>query len=199
VLNFFADVRPEGDRRRSYGFAERLNLDLSRRVALMSTGMRQKLALAATLAARTPLLILDEPTNNLDPTVRGVVASLVGEARCEGRTVLLSSHVLSEAEQMCDRLMILRDGRVAHTQVMSELRRRHCIRARLSGPLPPPPEPLASQLSVREHGGGQVTIEIPGELGPVLSWLATLPLEEVRVEPVGLRAVYDQYHSEQTA
>ncbi len=73
----------------------------------MSTGMRQKLALAATLAADTPLVILDEPTSNLDPTVRGDVVALVAEAKRDGRTVLFSSHVLSEAEQACDRVAIL--------------------------------------------------------------------------------------------
>src|SRR5688500_11010160 len=70
VLAFFADVRPGGDLNRSKKLAERLELDLSRRVAFMSTGMKQKLALSATLAAQTPLMILDEPTANLDPSIR---------------------------------------------------------------------------------------------------------------------------------
>jgi ABC-2 type transport system ATP-binding protein len=110
ALAFFAEIRPGGDLRRALVLAERLELDLSRRVSYMSTGMKQKLALAATLAADTPLLILDEPTANLDPTVRRAVLALVAEARTAGKTVMFSSHVLSEVEEVCDRVVILRAG-----------------------------------------------------------------------------------------
>jgi len=194
VLKFFADVRPEGDFRRSLTLADRLELDLSRRVSAMSTGMRQKLALAATMAADTPLSILDEPTANLDPTVRGVVLELVNEARESGRTILFSSHVLSEVEQACDRVSFLRGGRLVHTQTMSELKCRHRIQAELTGAMPPVPASLDGELSVRADEEGHVIIETPGELSPLLSWLATLPLRRMNVEPVGLRALYDQLH-----
>ena len=76
----------------------------------MSTGMRQKLALAAVLAVEVPLLILDEPTSNLDPTVRSTVLALISEARSHGRTVIFSSHVMSEVEQTCDRVAMLSPG-----------------------------------------------------------------------------------------
>jgi ABC-2 type transport system ATP-binding protein len=174
--------------------AQRLELDLSRRVAFMSTGMRQKLALVATLAADTPLVILDEPTANLDPTVRGIVAQMVIEARQQGRTVLFSSHVLSEVEEVCDRVAFLRSGRLAHLQVMHELKRRHRIRAVLTGPWQPPPSHLAEQLSIRRSANGHVAIETPGELAPVLQWLSSMTLEEMNVQPVGLRALYDRVH-----
>ena len=100
----------------------------------MSTGMRQKLALAVTLAVDTPLVILDEPTSNLDPTVRADVAALVVEAKHAGRTVIFSSHVISEVEQVCDRALILRAGQLVHTQVISELAAQHRIRAQLHRP-----------------------------------------------------------------
>jgi ABC-2 type transport system ATP-binding protein len=192
VLRFFARVRPEGSLTRALALAERLKLDLSRQVALMSTGMRQKLALAATLSADTPLVILDEPTSNLDPTVRGEVIALVREARQAGRTVIFSSHVLSEVEQTCDRVVLLRQGRLVHTQVVAQLRRQHRIVAKLTGPMPPPPEHLAD-LNIRTNNG-QVLIETPGELSPLLGWLAQLPIVQVQIEPVGLQAVYDRFH-----
>jgi len=198
ALRFFAEIRPGSDLARSQLLAERLELDLSRRVSLMSTGMKQKLALAATLAAQTPIYILDEPTANLDPTVRSTVLALVAEARVAGKSVLFSSHVLSEVEQVCDRVVILRAGRLVHTQVMRELRTQHRIVAQLSAPLPPIPESLRHQLVIASHAGAEVTFETPGELAPLLGWLATLPLADVRIEPVGLRAVYDRYHREQT-
>jgi ABC-2 type transport system ATP-binding protein len=194
VLQFFAEVRPGGDYQRSLKMAQRLELDLSRRVAFMSTGMRQKLALVATLAAATPLVILDEPTANLDPTVRGIVAQMVTEARQQGRTVLFSSHVLSEVEEVCDRVAFLRSGRLAHLQVMHELKRRHRIRAVLTGRWQPPPSHLANELSIRRSPNGHVAIETPGELAPVLQWLSSMTLEEMNVQPVGLRALYDRVH-----
>ena len=199
VLRFFADVRPGGDYRRSATLAERLRLDISRQVALMSTGMRQKLALAAALSADTPLVILDEPTSNLDPTIRSEVLALVREARDAGRTILFSSHVLSEVEQACDRVVILRRGVLVHTQVVSQLRRQHRIRAQLTGPLAPLPEHLAAELSVEVHDSQELTIETPGELSPLLGWLAQLPIERVRIDPIGLQAVYDRFHAGESA
>lgn len=194
VLAFFTQVRRGGDYLRAQHFADRLQLDLSRRVALMSTGMRQKLALAITLAAETPLIILDEPTSNLDPTVRSTVIQMVAEAKAAGRTVLFSSHVLSEVEQVCDRVVILNSGQVVHTQVMSQLRLRHRIVATLHGPIPQVPLNLTEHLTIQSNGAGRLTIETAGELSPLLGWLASLSLEEVSIQPLGLQAVYDQYH-----
>jgi ABC-2 type transport system ATP-binding protein len=195
VLRFFADVRGGGQFDGAIQMAKRLDLDLRRRVSNMSTGMRQKLALVASLATNAELVILDEPTSNLDPTIRSTVQELVEEARAGGRTVLFSSHVLSEVEQVCDRVAILRAGELVHLQVMSELRRRHRIYATLRGTLPAVPDEFDGQLLIRAGDDGQVIIETPGELSPLLGWLSTLPLEEVRIEPVGLRAVYDAFHS----
>ena len=193
VLDFFAQLRGQRDAATSLALAERLALDLDRRVAQMSTGMRQKLALAAVLAADAPLIILDEPTSNLDPTVRNVVAALVREAAAAGRTVLFSSHILSEVEDVCDRVAILRAGRLVHDQIMSEIRRGHRLEARIAGPLPPPPSNLAAAIAV-QSSADRLVIETPGELAPLLGWLATLPLQEVRIEPLGLKSVYQQYH-----
>jgi ABC-2 type transport system ATP-binding protein len=196
ALRFFADIRPGGSLSRSLAIAARLELDLTRRVSFMSTGMKQKLALSATLAADASLYILDEPTANLDPTVRAAILSLVTEARAAGKTVLFSSHVLSEVEQVCDRVVILRSGRPVHTQFMSQLRQQHRIVAKLTGPLPPIPPALSSQLAVVDNGNGEAILETPGELAPLLHWLATLPLADMRIEPLGLRTIYNRVHPE---
>jgi ABC-2 type transport system ATP-binding protein len=155
--------------------------------------MRQKLALATVLSVAAPLVILDEPTSSLDPTARQVVLELVREARAAGRTVIFSSHVLSEVEAVCDRVAVLRRGHLVHTQVMSQLRLRHRIRAVLRGPLGEPPPQLA-HVEIARGQDGQIQIETPDELSPLLGWLAGLPLSEVRIEPVGLQAVYDRFH-----
>jgi ABC-2 type transport system ATP-binding protein len=195
MLRFFADIRSGVAWSQVMAVVDRLELDVTRRVSSMSTGMRQKLALAAAVASETPLLILDEPTSNLDPTVRGTVLELVEEARQRGRTVVFSSHVLSEVELACDRVAILRSGELVHTQVMAELRRRHRIRAILKGALPSVPLDFHDQLHIESGRDGDVLIETAGELAPLLGWLSTLPLEEIRIEPLGLRAVYDTYQT----
>jgi ABC-2 type transport system ATP-binding protein len=195
VLDFFARLRPACSRATAARVADRLGLDCGRQVGRMSTGMRQKLALAAVLATDVPLVILDEPTANLDPTARAEVLGLVREARAAGRTVIFSSHVLSEVEEACDRVAILRSGRLVHEQSLDHLRRCHRIRARLAGPFAGVPAALADRVAVAGGGGdGRIVLEASDSLAPLLGWLATLPLEEMQVEPVGLATVYDRFH-----
>ena len=194
VLDFFARLRSGCDRQRATAIARRLDLDCGRQVARMSTGMRQKLALAMVLATEARLMILDEPTANLDPTARAEVLELVRECRTAGRTVIFSSHVLSEVEESCDRVAILRSGQVVHEQSLDHLRRCHRIRARLAGPFAGVPAALADRVAVAAADAGRIVLEASDSLAPLLGWLATLPLEEVQVEPVGLAAVYDRFH-----
>ena len=174
--------------------ADRLKLDIKRFVGFMSTGMRQKLALAVTMSAETELKILDEPTANLDPNVRGEVMQMIREARDAGQTVLFSSHVLPEVEETSDRVTIVRAGELVHTQVMSELRRQHRIRARLLGEFVPVPESLGQEVTTCQVEDGRLLLETPSELSKLLGWLASQPIAEVTVEPIGLRAVYDRFH-----
>jgi len=194
VLDFFAGLRRECSRDVAGRVADRLGLDCSRQVARMSTGMRQKLALAVVLATEVPLVILDEPTANLDPTARSIVLDLAREARAAGRTVIFSSHVLSEVEETCDHVAILRAGRVVHRQSIEDLRRGHRIHAELHAAFPGVPAEFAGRLSATPQGPRGVVLETEEPLAPLLGWLATLPLAEVRVEPVGLQAVYDRFH-----
>lgn len=193
VMELFCEFRSSTNLKKGLEIAERLELDLSRWVGLMSTGMRQKLAMAICLAAETPVLILDEPTANLDPTVRGEVMQIVEEAKKTGRTVLFSSHVLSEIEDVCDHVGILRAGQLVYQASMGELKQQHRIRAHLTGELPELPEALRSLVSVRQHDR-MVEIETPGELSKVLKWLSGAALDDMHVQPIGLRSVYDRYH-----
>ena len=194
VLDFFSRLRPACRRDAATRVAERLGLDCSRQVGRMSTGMRQKLALCVVLATDAELVILDEPTANLDPTARAEVLDLVTEARAAGRTVIFSSHVLSEVETACDRVVILRAGRLVHEQSIEHLRRSHRISARLAGPFTGVPEALSAHVSLAAHHDDRVVLEAADSLPRLLGWLATLPLEEMQVEPVGLGAVYDRFH-----
>jgi len=198
VLDFFTSIRKSGNKKLAMALADRLELDLRTRVAYMSTGMRQKLALVATFSAETPLLILDEPTANLDPNVRSEIMKLTVEARQSGQTVIFSSHILPEVEEACDRVVILRSGQLVHTQVMADLRRQHRIRGMLKGEMPTPPAEFKNDVVVHQDEQSQVVIETAHELTSLLGWLATCPLSEIQIEPVGLRAIYDRHQSDKS-
>ena len=195
LLKMFAGLRENGSFEASLEVADRLELDLSRWVGLMSTGMKQKLALAICLSVEAPLLILDEPTANLDPTVRGQVLELIKEAKKRGQTVIFSSHVLSEIEEVCDRVAILKRGELVFEQSLEDLAWQHRIRATTDIDVSQHSDKLvADQRPTILQDDDRVMIETQGELSPVLKWLAEMPLRNVTVEPVGLRSVYDRIH-----
>jgi ABC-2 type transport system ATP-binding protein len=201
VLKFFAEMHPAGDLERSLEVADRLELQTRRRVGFMSTGMRQKLALSVVLGLATPLLILDEPTANLDPTIRAAVLDLVLSARDQGRTVIFSSHVLSEIEDTCDRVAFLRHGKLAHELTMNDLFQRHRITARQPAELVHVPEQFKDSVTldtVQQGRSGHLQIDTAGDLAPLLAWVDSLNLQQIRIEPLGLRAVYDSVHSGST-
>jgi ABC-2 type transport system ATP-binding protein len=194
VLSFLASVRQSnGSPTRALQMAQRLDLDVDRRVALMSTGMRQKLALAATLSQAARLLVLDEPTSSLDPNIRREVVNIVRQLRADGCTVLFSSHVLSEVEEVCDRVAILREGRLVHLQNMRELRRKHRVTGRWTGDPPVVPPQLRSRVRA-ERDGDRLRLEIEGDLSEVLDWISALRIREMTIEPFGVRAIYERFH-----
>ena len=193
LIKQFCGLRSNADVDRALEIADRLELNLERWVGLMSTGMRQKLALSVCLAVDCPLIILDEPTANLDPTVRGRVLGLVQEARDAGKTVIFSSHVLSEIEDVCDRVGILKHGELVYLKPLSDLRQQHRIQFKTEGPLPSPPAALESLVTIRENHRGYL-VETPTRVPEVLKWLTQFPLTDVSIEPIGLQSVYDQFH-----
>ena len=201
VLKFFAEMHPAGNLERSLEVADRLELQTRRRVGFMSTGMRQKLALSVVLGLATPLLILDEPTANLDPTIRAAVLDLVVAARGAGRTVIFSSHVLSEIEETCDRVAFLRHGKLSHELTMTDLFQRHRITARKPDAVIQVPEQFKGVVTLNASNEGQsghLQIDTAGDLAPLLAWVDSLGLHQIRIEPLGLRAVYDVVHSGNT-
>ncbi len=125
ALKLFSEMHPRGNLKASIRIAERLGLDMSRMVGFMSTGMRQKLAIAIVLGIDADLVILDEPTANLDPSVRAEVLSLVKEKHQAGATVVFSSHLLDEIEELCDHAAIIKAGRVIRSVDLHELRKTY--------------------------------------------------------------------------
>jgi ABC-2 type transport system ATP-binding protein len=172
--------------------ARRFDIDLGRPLAQMSSGMKRKVALLSVMTTHAPLLILDEPTNTLDPTMRDELLLQLSRAREQGQTVLFSSHVLTEVEQVCDRVGILQRGRLVHLQDMADLRQSRRILATIARPLDPLPDlPGLREAEKHDH---QVTLEYGGPLPPMLDWLSRQPIEDLRVEPLGLGPIYHRYH-----
>ena len=171
--------------------AERFDIDLKRPLATLSSGMKRKVALLQVLVPHAPLLIMDEPTNALDPTMRDELLHQVRCCRKRGQAVLFSSHVLTEVEKVCDRVAILRGGKLVHLQTTAALQAGQLISARLVdgadvGSLP------GLKLLTRE--GDRIRLEYAGPLPALLEWLARQPLADLRLEPLGLAAVYQRFH-----
>jgi ABC-2 type transport system ATP-binding protein len=149
----------------------RFDLDPSKRVRAYSKGNRQKVVLIAALMTRADLLLLDEPTSGLDPLMEQVFRQCIEEARGRGQTVVLSSHILSEVEALCDRVAILRAGWLVDVGRLSEMRHLSAltIEAELDGPAPD----LSGIPGVRviEATDNRVRCEVTGVIEPVLQAL----------------------------
>jgi ABC-2 type transport system ATP-binding protein len=138
TLDYFANLRGGVDRAYQKQLIERFDIDAKRRFKEYSKGNKQKIGLVIALQHRPELLILDEPTSGLDPLVQQSFYQLVREARQEGRTVFLSSHILSEVERTADRVGIIREGRLVKVDSVEGLRdlAHHQVELRFSGPVP---------------------------------------------------------------
>ena len=132
IVNFLARLRGASVDGEVDVLAKRFDIDLTRPLVQLSSGMKRKVALLAVLAPRVPLVILDEPTNTLDPTMRDELLGQFRAASERGQTVLFSSHVLAEVERVCDRVGILQRGKLVHEQTIAELQKASLIRARFS-------------------------------------------------------------------
>jgi ABC-2 type transport system ATP-binding protein len=138
TIEYFANLRGGVDPAYQKALVERLDLDLTRRFKEYSKGNKQKVGLVIALQHRPDLLILDEPTSGLDPLVQQSFFSTLRELVAEGRTVFLSSHILSEIEKSCDRVAIIREGRLVKIGTVDALRdlAHHQVELRFSGPVP---------------------------------------------------------------
>ncbi|MEY9891005.1 ABC-2 type transport system ATP-binding protein [Catenulispora sp. MAP5-51] len=162
VLAMLAKLRGrKADAGRLAELLERFDLDPGKKGRAYSKGNRQKVMLVAAFASETDLLVLDEPTSGLDPLMEAEFRACLAQEKARGRTVLLSSHILSEVEEVCDRVSIVRRGRVAESGTLAEL--RHLTRTLVDAELPRLPGGLDALAGLHEvrvtelgpsHGGG---------------------------------------------
>jgi ABC-2 type transport system ATP-binding protein len=193
IVRFLGKLRGEPVGAEADALARRLEIDLDRPLTNLSSGMKRKVALLTVLVPRVPLVLLDEPTNTLDPTMRDELLDQLRFARERGQAVVFCSHVLAEVERVCDRVGILRAGKLVHLQRMADLREGRFVRGRFDR-VPsqgPDGQPLRAD-AVRSDG--QAAIEYRGPLPALLRWLADHAPAELRLEPLGLAPIYRKYH-----
>ena len=146
---------------------------LGRRLYTYSKGMKQKLALTAAIQTNPALLVLDEPTDGLDPLIQRSFEGVLRELRDQGATVFMSSHDLAEVERTCQRVAIIRDGHIVAEEAIDDLKRRHRRVAEVTFVNEPPPGlSLVSGIEVLERGGSRVVIALEGSVTPLLRFLA---------------------------
>jgi ABC-2 type transport system ATP-binding protein len=188
---YLARLRGGTDEAYRATLVERFSLDVDKKVRALSKGNRQKVQLVAALATRADLLILDEPTSGLDPLMEVAFRESVHEAKGRGQAVFLSSHILSEVEALCDRVGILRDGRLVDEGTLAELRHlsAQTVEVSFDGPAPA----LAPMPGVEVEGAGESALrfEVSGSIAPLLSALAghavlTLSTREPSLEEIFL-------------
>jgi len=178
TVEYFANLRGGVDRAYQASLIERFDLDPTRRYKEYSKGNKQKVGLVIALQHQPELLMLDEPTSGLDPLIQQSFFELVREARTEGRTVFLSSHILSEVERTCDRAAIIREGRLARVDRVEALRdlAHHQVELRFSGPIPAAEFeslPGVSHVTADQH---VLRMRVSGPITPVVRAAARFEL-----------------------
>ncbi|HEY3139021.1 MAG TPA: ABC transporter ATP-binding protein [Blastocatellia bacterium] len=177
---------------------ERLELrdmDLRRKLREYSTGMKRKLGLLQALQGDPPLLILDEPTEGLDPLMQESFYELLAELKRRGRTVFMSSHVLSEVARVCDRVALLRKGELALLASVEEIRKLAARRVRIFFSQDVTIDAaLPAGHELVERGPRVWSLRVAGALGPLLNLLATLPVKDLEVEEPRLEDVLIKFY-----
>ncbi|MFD8420473.1 ATP-binding cassette domain-containing protein [Streptomyces sp. NPDC059466] len=197
VIDLYGRLRGGLDRGRRAELIERFELDPTKKGRTYSKGNRQKVALVAAFASDVDLLILDEPTSGLDPLMEEVFRHCVEEERDRGRTILLSSHILSEVEQLCDRVSIIRKGRTVESGTLAEL--RHLTRTGVTAELDGPPGALASLPGVHDVDvqGTRVRLQVDTDkLNAVLRSLTDSGVRSLAAAPPTLEALFLRHYQE---
>ncbi|ASU78688.1 ABC transporter ATP-binding protein [Actinopolyspora erythraea] len=195
VIDLLCRLRGTIDQQRKETLIERFQLDPSKKTRAYSKGNRQKVALVAALASDVELFILDEPTSGLDPLMEAAFRECIAEEKAKGRTILLSSHLLSEVETLCDRVSIIRAGRIVEAGSLEEL--RHLTRISVAAKVDAPSTGLASQPGVHEFtiDGDRIRCQVDSEhIGGAVAYLGTLGLRDITTQPPTLEELFIRHY-----
>lgn len=203
IINYLASVRGDAKRiiKHADELAERLKLDVSKRVRDYSSGNKRKLGLVLAMMHSPDLLILDEPTGGLDPLVQQTFHEMMSEYRDKGRTVFLSSHVLSEVQTICDRVGILRDGELKAVESVERLTHVefHWVEVKFRDAIP---NGLLDELenlgavSDVSMNGASIRLRLAGDFDPLLRRIGGGYVENMRVEEPSLEEIFLAFYSD---
>lgn len=203
TLEYFANLRGGCDRTYRDQLVDRFDFDSAKKVRALSKGNRQKIQLIAAFATRAEILILDEPTSGLDPLMEAAFRATVAEARERGQTIFLSSHVLSEVELLCDRIGILRTGKLIDQGTLAQLRHLTARTVEVTFM-----ESHVDAESLRGIDGVEIAtvddhrleLQVRGDMGPLLQALAHLPVKTLDSREPSLEEIFlVHYHSNSAA
>jgi polyether ionophore transport system ATP-binding protein len=190
TLEFLARVRGAGDGSYRDVLIDRFQLDANKKVRALSHGNQQKVQLIAAFSSRADLLVLDEPTGGLDPLMEMAFRQTVLEAKASGQTVFLSSHILAEVEAVCDRVGILRAGRLVDQGTLAELRHlsAQTVEVTFDGDLPD--LPALPGVEVEQAGANALRFEVTGGVGPLIASLARYPIVSLESRAPSLEEIF---------
>jgi ABC-2 type transport system ATP-binding protein len=200
VIDLFGRLRGDFDRRRRDDLLGRFQLDPTKKTRSYSKGNRQKVGLVAGLVSNAELLLLDEPTSGLDPLMETVFQDCIREVKAEGRTVFLSSHILAEVEALCDRLSIIRLGRVVESGTLDEL--RHLTRTSISAETEGPAESVADLAGVHDFRieGMHVQFDVDTDhLDAAVRRLGELGVRSLVSRPPALEELFLRHYGDELA
>jgi len=194
TIEFLARLHGGTDRAYRDELVQRFELDTKKKVRALSKGNRQKVQLVAALATRADLLVLDEPTSGLDPLMEMAFRECIREAKERGQAVFLSSHILSEVEALCDRVGILREGRLVDQGTLAELRHlsTQTVEVTFSDRVPQLP-PLPG-VQVNQAGPNALRFEVSGSVGPVINALAGHPVTALVSREPSLEEIFMHHY-----
>ena len=194
TIEFLARLHGSTDRAYRDELVQRFELDTKKKVRALSKGNRQKVQLVAALATRADLLVLDEPTSGLDPLMEMAFRECIREAKERGQAVFLSSHILSEVEALCDRVGILREGRLVDQGTLAELRHlsTQTVEVTFSDRVPQLP-PLPG-VQVNPAGPNALRFEVSGSVGPVINALAGHPVTALVSREPSLEEIFMHHY-----
>ncbi|WP_293698183.1 ABC transporter ATP-binding protein [uncultured Agrococcus sp.] len=200
VIDILARLRGSFDSKRREALCERFDLDPTKRCRTYSKGNRQKVALVAALASDVELLLLDEPTAGLDPLMDSIFQEVIIEEKQRGRTVLLSSHILAQVENLADRVSIIRKGRIVESGTLDEL--RHLSRTAVTAKTARPAEQIGTVAGVHNVrlDGPHVTVDVDGDhIGEVMGHLHRLGIESLVSTPPTLEQLFMRHYGDDIA
>lgn len=201
ALELFAALRGVRDLRRAHSLAERFDADLARPVGTLSRGNRQKVGLILALFHDPDLLVLDEPTSGLDPLMQEEFLAVIGECRDRGGTVFLSSHELDEVQRICDRVAVIRDGRLVATEGVEAMRQRayRKVSVRLAPGAAAERFRTLAGVADLEREGDELRFRIRGELAPLLRELAQGDVRDVELTRPSLDELFLGYYRDEAS